>query len=717
MIDIVYTSTSFMLKIIDTILQTNIRIHGEEYLKKRAPTLFVANHFTRLETLIMPYVINERHDRKIRSLADKSLFAGLLGTYLKHSGALSTADTYRNDIIIGDLMSGRNSWIIYPEGFMVKNKKVEMDDEFIIDVPRHHGSVFTGAALMAIEAEKHKRVFKTAQKNHDEAMLDSLKTKYFLRENEEIAYHSIQIIPVNITYYPLRPGHNALMNMAGVLAGKEVNRQVLEEIEIEGNLLSNAEIHVRFCRPIDLSQFMLGLDLEDKDVLKRLRHKLTTRFMAVVYQNVMITIDHLFSVILVLHKNDTIDKKQLKQILYLFAMKVREEGIYHCHETIQESLLMLLLDEGCPPYEEVVALALEQKILHEEGTVYRIDHQRFSDITDFHRMRLENTLRVIYNEVGLLEELHINAQEALAVEPQKLSADLMYSVFREDLARYHDDYKAFYSVMYSKPKEVGEPFLLYDETYTKGIVFAHGLKSSPSEVRDICEYLYKNGFNVYGVRLKGHGTLPQDLRDVAYMAWVESFNLGYAALRQVCPKIYLGGFSTGGLIALLSASKKQYPLEGIVCINSALQLRDMRVGYVVPTLHAMNDFLSLFNANMDFIDHEAEYPDVNYSRLYVSTVSELRKLMAETYKALRRITIPVLIIQGDSDPVVDPKSVKVILRNIKSSIKELYMPQRDTHVIIKGAGSEEIYERVLSFMERVESRPPKEETAETVSDL
>jgi len=580
-----------------------------------------------------------------------------------------------------------------------------MEEEFIIDVPRHHGAVFTGAALMAIEAEKHKRVFKTAQKNHDKAMLNSLKTKYFLRDNEEIAYHSIQIIPVNITYYPLRPGHNALMNMATILAGKEVNRQVLEEIEIEGNLLSKAEIHVRFCKPIDLSQFMFGLDLTDKDVLKRLRHRLTTRFMEVVYQNVTITIDHLFSVILEFHKESTIDKKQLRQTLYLFALKVREEGIYHCHDTIRESLLRIFLDEGCPPYEEVLALAVKQKILYEEGTYYRIDRHRFNDITDFHRMRLENTLRVIYNEVGVLEELHLNAQETLAVEPQKLSADLLYSIFRNDLAMYHDDYKAFYSVMYSKPKEVGEPFLLYNETYTKGIVFAHGLKSSPSEVRDICEYLYKRGFNVYGVRLKGHGTLPQDLRDVAYTAWIESFNLGYAALRQVCQKIYLGGFSTGGLIALLSASKKLYPLEGIVCINSALQLRDIRVGYVVPTLHAMNDFLSLFNANMEFIDHEAEYPDVNYSRLYVSTVSELRKLMAETYKALRQITVPVLIVQGDSDPVVDPKSVKVILRHIKSSIKELYMPKRDTHVIIKGEGSEEIYRRVLSFMESVENRP------------
>ena len=84
------------------------------------------------------------------------------------------------------------------------------------------------------------------------------------------------------------------------------------------------------------------------------------------------------------------------------------------------------------------------------------------------------------------------------------------------------------------------------------------------------EYIHKQGYNVYCVRLKGHGTLPQDLRDVVYTDWIERMNLGYAALRQVCKKCYLGGFSTGGLVALLSASRKSQPIEGIICINSAL---------------------------------------------------------------------------------------------------------------------------------------------------
>lgn len=705
MIDLVYNSTSFMLKVIDAILKTNIRLHGEEHLKKSAPTLFVANHFTRFETLIMPYVINARSDRKIRSLADRSLFIGLLGTYLKHSGALSTADVDRNDIIIGDLMCGRNNWIIYPEGFMLKNKKVTMKEgEFFTDIPRHRGPVFSGAALMVLEAESRKKSFKAAQKEQDSTKLDFLRAKFFFGCDEESVYQSTHITPVNITYYPLRPGHNALMNLADLLAGEDASRQTLEEIEIEGNLMNSAEIHVRFCTPIDITHYTLDLDLSDKDVAKKIRHRLTTDFMEVIYQNVLVTIDHLFSVILEKHARSEIRKEYLKKLLYLLSCRIYDAGIYHCHESIREPLLHLFTDEGYPPYEDILFLALKQNVLIETGDKsYQINHRQYRDDSDFHRVRLTNTLRVIYNEVALLKDLHQNADEILALDPKQLTLDLFYTIFRRDLAIYHEDYKQFYSVMYSKAREVGEPFLLYDETFTTGIVFAHGLKSTPSEIREICEHLHQKGFNVYGVRLKGHGTLAQELRDVEYTEWLESFNRGYAAIRQVCKKIYLGGFSTGGLVALLSAAKKQYPVEGVVCINSALELRDIRINYVVPTLHAVNDFLSLFNADVNYIEHESEYPELNYSRLYISTLAQLRTLMQVTKKALPQIDAPLLVIQGDSDPVIDAQSAEIIMENIASKHKELYMPLRNSHVIIKGEGSEEIYKRVVEFMNKKKS--------------
>ena len=120
-------------------------------------------------------------------------------------------------------------------------------------------------------------------------------------------------------------------------------------------------------------------------------------------------------------------------------------------------------------------------------------------------------------------------------------------------------------------------------------------------------------------------------------------------------------------------------------------------------MHAVNDFLSLFNAKVDYIDHEADYPETNYSRLYVSTLAQLKTLMTETERALHKIDVPLLVIQGSDDPVVVPKSAEMIMDDAVSTHKEVFMPTRDHHIIIKGEGSEEVFKKVVSFMKKRKS--------------
>ena len=699
MIDFVYSSSGFMLKVIDTILQTNIRVHGEENIPEKAPTLFVANHFTRFETLIMPYVINSRSEKKIRSLADRSLFIGLLGTYLQHSGALSTADAQRNNIIIGDLIAGRNNWIIYPEGFMLKNKKVTLDEDFVIDVPRHHGPVYSGAALMALEAERIKTSLRLLENGEDGDTIETLKAHYFLQEST-FSYESTCITPVNITYYPIRPGHNAMMNLVSLFTDGDTSEQMLEELEIEGNLLSKAEIHVQFCKPINLAHYTLNLENRDKASMRELRHQLTRDFMEVVYQNVMIHIDHLFSAVLVHYHEKRIEKEHLKQLLFVIAQKLKSLDLYHLHHSIDENIIQILTDEAYMPYESVLQLALEQKILKEiSGRSFSINHRRYKREKPFHTLRVTNTLRVIFNEVAILRLLRETIEETVQTLPTELSQDIFYQLYRSDLACFYTDYKEHYSVVDSKPQETGAPFILYDPAFSEGIVFAHGLKSTPQEIRALAEYIHQNGFNVYGVRLKGHGTLPEDLRDVHYEAWIESMNRGYAAMRQVCKKVYLGGFSTGGLIALVCASRKKRSLAGVVCINTALKLNDIRIDYA-KSMHVLNNFLSLFNADLEYIEHKADYPETNYSKLYVSTLAQLKSLMSETNRVLKQIDTPLLVIQGNNDPVVAAVCAETIISKTSSTHKEILMAERDRHIIVQGEGREEVFKKVVSFMKK-----------------
>ena len=75
------------------------------------------------------------------------------------------------------------------------------------------------------------------------------------------------------------------------------------------------------------------------------------------------------------------------------------------------------------------------------------------------------------------------------------------------------------------------------------------------------------------------------------------------------------------------------------------------------------------------------------------------ELMEKTSERLKYFTLPVLVVQGSDDPVVDPEGSKNLYQELGSEDKELAVYRADRHVIIRGNGSERIFARVLSFIQ------------------
>ena len=69
-----YRTTGVVMTTLKKLLGVKLSVSGAEHLVDR-PTLFVANHFTRIETFLIPYVIFHHAGRVARSLT--SLPGGL----------------------------------------------------------------------------------------------------------------------------------------------------------------------------------------------------------------------------------------------------------------------------------------------------------------------------------------------------------------------------------------------------------------------------------------------------------------------------------------------------------------------------------------------------------------------------------------------------------------------------------------------------------------
>ncbi len=223
--------------------------------------------------------------------------------------------------------------------------------------------------------------------------------------------------------------------------------------------------------------------------------------------------------------------------------------------------------------------------------------------------------------------------------------------------------------------------------------------AAPKEIKTLAEYLFAKGINVYVPRLRGHGTDPKALLEVSETDWERDVERGFTAMRQVCEKVYIGGFSTGGLIALIHAA--QYKVDGVIVINSALKLHDLRVSYVVPTLQFFNEMIAHLNAKgiMEWVDNsQTEQPLVNYHTHPLVAVVELEKVMSKASDMLSKVIAPILIIQGDEDPVVKRESAKLIYDTVSSADKKLLILSRKRHSILADEKSDEVFEAVHGFI-------------------
>jgi esterase/lipase len=275
-----------------------------------------------------------------------------------------------------------------------------------------------------------------------------------------------------------------------------------------------------------------------------------------------------------------------------------------------------------------------------------------------------------------------------------------------DQQLFEQEYNKYYIQGESKPKNIGEPFFLRRLLRNQGVILVHGYMAAPEEIRPLADYLYKNGYTVYGARLRGHGTAPEDLAGQSWEKWYHSVGRAYIVMKNSTKSFAICGFSAGAGIALLQAANKPGKFAGIISINGPVRLQDSSSKFSSIVV-VWNKFLSKINASrgkMEFVSNDPENPTINYSRNPVRGVYELEKLMKVVKGRLADIKEPTLVMQGSDDPVVNPVSGLEIFSKLGSERKELVQITADHHGILRGKESDQVKTKVLEFLKGVFSK-------------
>ncbi len=721
------------------LLSVNLKLHQQQE-QVRNGDIFLFNHFARFETFIPQYLIYRESGAFCRSVAAAEFLEGegRLAHYLKSVGVVPNNLPELFPLLTREILHGFKV-ILFPEGGMVKDRRVlDRGGEYNIysrtakNRRKHHA----GAAVLALGVESCKQAVRLADIRGDReglaAWQESLDFKSLDKLRAAVAKPT-SIVPANITFYPIRVSDN-LLQQGMELMNRGLSRRLSEELLIEGNiLLKDTDMDIRLgeplypghcwnwwerkllersladCRdPAELFRRENAPRIWSERILARRHqgHVLEIRdlYMERMYSEVSVNLSHLASLLimaLVERGEFSIEVPVFRRMLYLAVKYVQEkEGLKRHRSIRQPDCYGGLVDRrGCGGLEQLLKSCRDSGLLAESEGCYRF-LPKLCDEHEFDNIRLENLVAVYANEVaprrGVVEWVQMAYEEG----PQLLQHALSHYRFDDELRTFSLDGERFRGARYEEingaetATQSGEPFLLLHESEDgerpdlarTGILLVHGFLASPAEMRGLGERLHAAGFCVLGIRLKGHGTSPWDLRERSWEDWLDSVRRGYEILSGFVPRIGVVGFSTGGALALALAAEQPLGLAGLAAVSVPLKFVNHNMAFI-PLIHRANrlvSWLSSVEGVMPFRRHEAEFPDINYRHMPVRGLFELTRMVEALEECLPKVCCPLLTMQASEDPVVVPGSAEDIAARVASQDKQVEIIPWQRHGLIQG---------------------------------
>jgi esterase/lipase/1-acyl-sn-glycerol-3-phosphate acyltransferase len=712
-----YLTTSLAIKLLSRLSKADIAVHGKENIPA-GPTIFVMNHFTRVETFLLPYYISNLTGKPAWSLAASSLFKGGLEKFFDLVGVVSTSDPKRDELIVKSLLTGEANWIIFPEGSMVKTKKIVDDGRYMVAGASGVHEPHTGAAALALKAELYRsHLLDTAGKTPDrlQGMLDALE----IESPENIVPEQTTVQPVNLTYYPIRAAENFASSLAAKMV-KDIPERMVEEIMIEGTmLLSGVDLDIRFGKPIQMADYLDDQWLQEdmardgitgysvssglKDRMRKTAYDIMQQYMHDIYAMTTVNHEHLFASLLRSHPFRRIEEIDFKRRVFYGASLISQnedgEENFFLHKSLKEDQGHLLTDDRFQKYENFLELALEKGVVEKYGGYLIRDRSRIADALSFHKIRIDDPIEVMANEVEPLEKFQ-SIVRSLSWRPTTLlKFCLIRYLLKRENNRYQEDCDKVDQSGEEKRVTGGKPLFLPSFSRRLGVVLIHSYLAVPEEVEALASYLRKRGVWVYAPRLPGHGTSAEDLSRRKYREWFEVVENSYVLMSCICDSVVVGGVAVGGNMALDLAGRVQ-DVAGVFAICSPFALRNYSTNFM-PGRDVWNRILNRMkrgDRNDEFLEYAHGNPHVNYPKNPVAGVKEVGEYLESIEKRYGMITQPALVMQAENNPVVDPGGSKQLYDSIGSADKEFCLLNYDRHVLVNGDGTEKVFKKIGAFI-------------------
>lgn len=216
------------------------------------------------------------------------------------------------------------------------------------------------------------------------------------------------------------------------------------------------------------------------------------------------------------------------------------------------------------------------------------------------------------------------------------------------------------------------------------LLIVHGLAEHSGRYMNLVNHFVPSGFAVYGMDHVGHGKSEGTRLYVErFEDYTKTLHLFLDMVKRFEPgkRLFLVGHSMGGLISTVFLPDHQDELTAAVLSAPAVKLSvdiSALTAFVGKLASALFPKLGIMQLEAEGVSRDPavvqaykDDPLVYTDKITARLAAELVKTAARVPLEAKRITLPVLLVQGGADKLVDPEGARTLYDLIGSSDKSI----------------------------------------------
>ncbi|MFP3917530.1 alpha/beta fold hydrolase [Lysinibacillus telephonicus] len=226
-----------------------------------------------------------------------------------------------------------------------------------------------------------------------------------------------------------------------------------------------------------------------------------------------------------------------------------------------------------------------------------------------------------------------------------------------------------------------------------GVLMLHGFSGGPYEIMPLANFIKENtDWIIETPTFTGHGDMDfLSLKGYKAEHWLMDAEIAYRNLAKKVDKIFVIGFSMGGIIALYLA--KRYPVSKLILLSAAVK-------YIAPAqllkdLRAMAE--DAINGRLKDNELFKRYEN-KIKNVPASSTVQFMKIVSQVEPYIHTIDVPVFIVQGQCDGIVPSATAQLLYDQLPSNEKQIFFSVNGKHHICYSDDCDTWFPQVLKFL-------------------